>query len=281
MYNTEKRASVIIRYERLNVHKTLRVFYTTYDVRRDSDLIHTSSHHADVMLAAEDDPHPFWYARVLGIYHAEVRDGAAPFTNQWRRMEFLFVRWFGTEPGWKSGWKHRRLDRIGFVPQSNPGAFGFLDPSRVLRGCHLIPAFSQGTTTQLLAPSPMGRDGTYRDFLLERGTGAPHNDWDTFYTMRYSLSASHLFTLRLTISSSFVDRDMLMRYIGGGVGHLQGAGPPVARPSDEVNYDEPDQPSNHIRDNSEDSEGSDSEDSDLAPSNSGNDDGDSDIYAPL
>lgn len=142
------------------------------------------------MLAANDDPtaqttHPFWYARVLGVYHAEVRDARKPFLG-WTQIEFLFVRWLGTEPGWKAGWSARRLDRVGFIPSTDPGAFGFLDPARAIRGCHLIPAFSQGTTTQLLGPSPMGRDrSVLRDELLKRGVGSPHNDWDTFYVNRY------------------------------------------------------------------------------------------------
>jgi hypothetical protein len=39
---------------------------------------------------------------------------------------------------------------VGFVPDTDDGAFGFLDPSLVLRGCHLVPAFANGRTSTLL-----------------------------------------------------------------------------------------------------------------------------------
>ncbi|KAK7684233.1 hypothetical protein QCA50_012557 [Cerrena zonata] len=99
----------------------------------------------------------------------------------------LFVRWFGSEEGWDSGWSSCRLDRVGFAPDTDPDAFGFLDPQDVVRGCHLIPAFTEGRTTILLhGPSRLARDKREDD------------DWER---------------------SMFVNRDMLMRYFGGGVGH--------------------------------------------------------------
>ena len=36
------------------------------------------------------------------------------------------------------------LDRIRFGPMAADDTFGFLDPSVVLRGCHIIPAFAKG-----------------------------------------------------------------------------------------------------------------------------------------
>ncbi|KAI5833921.1 hypothetical protein K523DRAFT_295015 [Schizophyllum commune Tattone D] len=130
---------------------------------------------------------PFWYARVLGIFHANV------FPDQHAleptRMEFLWVRWYGAEPDWVGGPATLRLDRVGYVPEDDPsGAFGFLDPALVVRACHLIPAFAHGQTASLLTPS------IARDHL----TG----DWESYYVSR------------------FVDRDMMMRYLGLGVGHL-------------------------------------------------------------
>ncbi|KAF8237554.1 hypothetical protein L208DRAFT_1148665, partial [Tricholoma matsutake] len=65
-------------------------------------------------------------------------------------MEFLWVQWFGTEPGYHWGFKSALLPKIGFVPESDGNAFGFLDPSLILRGCHLVPCFSDGCTSQLL-----------------------------------------------------------------------------------------------------------------------------------
>jgi hypothetical protein len=48
-------------------------------------------------------------------------------------MEFLWIRWFGRDMSQPTGWKARRLHRIGFLPHGAPDAFGFLDP---IRACH-------------------------------------------------------------------------------------------------------------------------------------------------
>jgi len=80
------------------------------------------------------------------------------------------VRWFGEEPGWLGGARHLRLDKVGYISEEDPEAFGFLDPSEVLRACHLIPAFVEGKTTSLLGPS-IARDGK-------------DGDWANYYVMR-------------------------------------------------------------------------------------------------
>jgi hypothetical protein len=119
----------------------------------------------------------------------DTADGKEP-----ARMEFLHVRWFGRDPDWLSGPGALRLDRIGYVPDSDDEAFGFLDPTHVLRACHLIPAFALGKTTALLGPSK------HRD--------SNEGDWVNYYVMRY------------------VDRDMMMRYLGTGIGHMHPPGFP-------------------------------------------------------
>ena len=47
-----------------------------------------------------------------------------------------------------------QLPKIGFVPDTDLLAFGFLDPSLVIHATHLIPAFNDGRTAGLLATSP-------------------------------------------------------------------------------------------------------------------------------
>ena len=108
------------------------------------------------MVAAHEDepddvPHPYWYARVIGIFHANValRGGDSPP----KRMDFLWVHWFGRDLGHKSGWRTRRLHRVGFVESQDPDAYGFLDPASIIRAVHLIPAFSLGTSTAEADPS--------------------------------------------------------------------------------------------------------------------------------
>jgi len=63
----------------------------------------------------------------------------------------LWVRWFGIVPGHKFSMKAARLPKLGFIPDTDDLAFGFLDPSLVIRGCHLIPAFNDGHTAALLS----------------------------------------------------------------------------------------------------------------------------------
>jgi hypothetical protein len=72
-----------------------------------------------------------------------------------QRMEFLWVRWFGRDMTHIGGWKTRRLHRVGFLDAADPdsGAFGFLDPTEVLRAAHLIPAFHFGWTSEYLGAS--------------------------------------------------------------------------------------------------------------------------------
>ncbi|KAJ3978879.1 hypothetical protein F5890DRAFT_1422142, partial [Lentinula detonsa] len=126
--------------------------YTTYDVQRDQDVINPYTDHSVVMVySADEDPkaHPYWYARVIGIFHADVvwmENGQVRIEH----MEFLWVWWMGVEPRYQWGRKIGRLPKIGFIMESDAYAFGFLDPSLVIRACHLIPDFVTGRTLELL-----------------------------------------------------------------------------------------------------------------------------------
>jgi hypothetical protein len=70
--------SIFFKSDRMYQHQLLRINYTTYDVRRDQDVINPRTSRCDIMLLANNDNadsdtgHPFWYARVLGIYHVNV-----------------------------------------------------------------------------------------------------------------------------------------------------------------------------------------------------------------
>ncbi|KAI0083356.1 hypothetical protein BDY19DRAFT_856713, partial [Irpex rosettiformis] len=124
---------------------------------------------------------------IIGIFHAYVVRSGNTLAQEC--IEFLWVRWLGKDPTHKSGFKARRLPRIGFVPEEDADAFGFLDPTDVLRAVHLIPAFAHDQTTELLGPS------------IARHLREEDMDWQYYYV------------------NIFVDRDMLMCYLGGGIGH--------------------------------------------------------------
>jgi hypothetical protein len=145
--------NVYLKNDRLYRHKTLRINYTTYDVRRDSDVVNPDTGHCNVMLlSAEDESsepanHPFLYARILGIFHANViYVGAGSIDYKPRRIEFLWVRWYrlidsDNKPKMQnSGY----LRRLSFPPMTSDDAFGFINPADVLRASYIVPRISQG-----------------------------------------------------------------------------------------------------------------------------------------
>ena len=140
----------------------MQVNYTTYDIRRGQDTLNPRTH-ADIMIPASDlDPstlcsdsgHPFRYARILGVFHANVLQ-TMPGQSRAREatMEFLLVRWFRLDTRYKAGFNARRLYRLQFIPETDENAFGFLNPDDIIRAAHIIPAFAHGRTNEYLGPS--------------------------------------------------------------------------------------------------------------------------------
>ncbi|KAG2351254.1 hypothetical protein BDR07DRAFT_1320652 [Suillus spraguei] len=102
-----------------------------------------------VLLGEITPNHPYWYARILGIYHMEtwLNVGGQPAK---RHLEVLWVRWLALPQTYKSSIKYAHLPKVTFVKESDPNAFGFLNPSQVIRGAHLIPTFASGHGTSSL-----------------------------------------------------------------------------------------------------------------------------------
>ena len=132
-------------------------------MRRDQDSLNARTH-ANIMLLAHDTgPHPYWYARILGVFHAVVRHPTLPDPVS---MDFVWIRWYGFDNNPQNpptGWKARRLHRLGFVPHDTAGdpdaspAFGFLDPNHIIRGVHILPAYHHGADEFSLPPSSTAR----------------------------------------------------------------------------------------------------------------------------
>ncbi|KAF9470281.1 hypothetical protein BDN70DRAFT_771787, partial [Pholiota conissans] len=145
-------------------------------------------------IKTDPSAHPFWYAQVLGIFHADVQHTGPKSNNfAWVPMEFLWVRWLGIIPGHSFGRRQAKLPKLGFVPETDDFAFGFLDPTLVIRGCHLMPSFYDGRTSSLLlteGPTEARKEGVI-------------DDWENYYV------------------GIFVDRDMYMRFLGMGIGHRE------------------------------------------------------------
>jgi hypothetical protein len=176
-FSDADRNTVRIVDNRIYSSKVFRVNFTTYDVRRDQDTMNPCTHCDVMVMSRETGPnaHPFWYARVLGVFHAQVYHiGPSAKNCSIQRLEFLWVRWFGMVPGCRYGPSIARLPKVGFMHSADESAFGFLDPSLVIRGCHLIPAFVDGRTSKLLS-SPTS---------IARPIGET-DDWAAFYVMMY------------------------------------------------------------------------------------------------
>ena len=157
---------------RIYQHRVLCVNYTTYNLWWAQDLLNPSTH-ADIMLLSHKDienPHPYWYARIVGIFHAniqyhgpEVQDPAP------QCIDFLWVQWFAWHKNIKSGWAARHLPCVGFYPQGESDVFSFVNPCDVIHGMHLIPAFRYGLTSELLPPSIVHQESDN------------NKDWDWYY----------------------------------------------------------------------------------------------------
>ncbi|KAG2052948.1 hypothetical protein BDR06DRAFT_972635 [Suillus hirtellus] len=124
--------SVIIPNNVMYSVQTMQVYYTTYDLRWE-----------------RNPRHPYWYAQVLHIYHMEVwiKDEHLPVKQH---LDVLWVRWLAPLQTHKSGMNHAHLPKLVFVEESDPDAFGFLNPGQVTRGVHLILAFASGCGISLL-----------------------------------------------------------------------------------------------------------------------------------
>ncbi|KIK32717.1 hypothetical protein CY34DRAFT_100899, partial [Suillus luteus UH-Slu-Lm8-n1] len=159
-FTDEDRCQISIANNKIYEHNTLQINYTTYDLRREQDSLNPRTR-ADIMVLShetDEERHPYWYARIIRIFHVEVWNFADASMTKPQQMNFLFVRWFGRDPTYKSGFSAKRLPRIGFLKGEDPCSFGFIDPDVIIRGIHLIPAFEHGQTDQLLADSFVRRE---------------------------------------------------------------------------------------------------------------------------
>ena len=142
--------------DRIVESKIFRVNYTTYDIRRDHDTLRPGRNSFLMTLSREDDSaaHPFWYAQLVKAFHIQVHFCPDGVSRSKETMEVLWVRWLGIDLQHQWGFREAALPKVGFVPDEDGAAFGFLDLSLVIRGCHLIPTFSSGRTDQLLQRGP-------------------------------------------------------------------------------------------------------------------------------
>jgi hypothetical protein len=166
---------LFLQHDRMYMHNILRVNYTTYDVRRKQDTMNSNTCHRDIMVLADNDntsDHPFLYARIVRIFHVNaIYTGGPTADYRPRKVEVLWVRWFEHDMNAPIGsWSDSRLDRLHFPPMAGEHAFGFVNPADVVRGCHIIPAFSSNR-----------RHSDGRGISL---CARDANDWHSYYLNR-------------------------------------------------------------------------------------------------
>ncbi|KAF8556416.1 hypothetical protein OG21DRAFT_1437003 [Imleria badia] len=193
-FTDEDRDCIVFENNKIYNHPLLCVNYTTYDLWHEQDTVNPLSR-ADVMVLSQEGEcmHPYWYVQVIKIFHVMVqrREDQYSCFKKPIRMDVLFIRWFQMDSNYLAGWDAKRLYRLQFFEKDRSSdAFGFMDPDLVIRGVHLIPGFGYGETNNYLDQS----------FVRQADSGS-NTDWRYFYV------------------NIFVDRDMFMRFCGGGVGH--------------------------------------------------------------
>ncbi|KAF8259781.1 hypothetical protein EI94DRAFT_1812784 [Lactarius quietus] len=139
-FSDAQQAEVQFHGHKLYQHKVLQVNYTTHDLRHEQDYIKLPTY-PNIMVLCHDgpEPHPYWYARVIGIFHAIVDH---PNLSDGTCMDFLWA------------W---RLPQIGFVEDTSDTeaspAFSFVDPGNVIHSVYLVPIYGEGRRADLLGPS--------------------------------------------------------------------------------------------------------------------------------
>jgi len=129
------------------------VNYTTYDVRHEEDILHTSTCQHNIMVLAHRTgnstessslTHPFCLWLSAGHLSCQ-RSLCGPWCNRLPTNSpwISLVQWYNRITDY-CGWKAHKLDHWKFCTIQDADAFTFVDPSDVLRGCHIIPRFREG-----------------------------------------------------------------------------------------------------------------------------------------
>ncbi|KAG2337494.1 hypothetical protein BDR05DRAFT_841760, partial [Suillus weaverae] len=89
--------------------------------------------------------HPYWYARVIKVFHinVECHENNSVLYSCPMQIKFIFVWWF-RQDGSRAGWAAKCLHRLKFFDSEDGtgDAYGFLDPDNVIHGVHLILGFA-------------------------------------------------------------------------------------------------------------------------------------------
>jgi hypothetical protein len=151
IYSDQQANRVVIVKERLYVHKTLRIHYTTYDLQRSSDYLNPSTDAHAIVRTDEEAGYKHRYCRIILVFHVLVRDAKHPERGE-KRRDVCFVRWLRPAEDFKSGFEIMKPPRVEFFDKDDASAFGFINPKNIIRRVHM--QNDGDVTTQFLGQIP-------------------------------------------------------------------------------------------------------------------------------
>ncbi|KAF5342710.1 hypothetical protein D9758_015877 [Tetrapyrgos nigripes] len=158
------RSQVVFFNNYLYKHKYLRINFTRYDGRREQDSINPRTHPDIMVLSGDGEDHPYWYGRVISIFHVRVRHiGAKSHSMAEKRLDIAWIRWYRHDASYRAGWQAKRLHRLQFFDAGDPDAFGFVDPAQIIRAIHILPGFAYGWTDRYLPADSVARQ--YQQYI--------------------------------------------------------------------------------------------------------------------
>ncbi|TFK94497.1 hypothetical protein K466DRAFT_476226 [Polyporus arcularius HHB13444] len=247
---SEERRSIRVEKDLMWLHKVMRVNWTSYDMRRDQSSVNPRTHPDIMMLAPPDSSHPYLYARIVTVFHVNAFRIEAADTEQLdtQLLQVLWIRWLDLDTMRPGGFERMRPHRVKFASAGDE-PFGFISPEQVLRGVHIVPAPHYGLAdTPSLPHRVIQRATTRRDQAMDEDDcdDQPRKDDFKFYYI-----------------AMWSDRDLFMRFLGGGVGHEEHQTDDV--PVMVVDEDEEmaDEPSGQVSGLQEEQVGSDEEEDDM------------------
>ncbi|KAF8997807.1 hypothetical protein BDZ89DRAFT_1148399 [Hymenopellis radicata] len=239
-FSDEERLRVRIKKDTMYFHKVLRLNYTSYDRRRQQDIINPATK-ADIMMLADpadQNTHPYYYARVLSIFHVKrvtrIRRKISPSGDL-------------VDP-----FRPSSLYQVGFADANDPEAFAFVSPDNGLRAVQLVPNFVRRKTNNKLYKS------------IARRPSEGDLDWFRFYVNSFvDRDMFHRFTgngigHRSTYQATKIFREQCDRAYGAWV-------PGAANKMDEedIDLDETDFEDDDPRPTADDSDEEDEEEEDV------------------
>jgi len=175
----------------------------------DEDRIYTK-HHPNIMVLSDDDEHPYSYGHVLDLFHIGVmNNGPNSILTDGTRvatLEMVWVHWYTlSKPQGPSGFHSLRYPSVSLCDSNDSDAFGLIHPDDIVRCVHIIRDFNYGNAAESSGPaSDKGQEVDTAQFCV--------NMYGHIVSTSIITCAHHIYSL--------ADRDMFMRFRGGGIGHM-------------------------------------------------------------